>query len=407
MKAHLAYLITNRFLSAGKHPANERKATMEMKAHMNGLGGFARHVGRARHTLWLLASVAALLAMVLGVFAPAQPAVTEARLECSEHTLSVTLTPGATDTFNVVGTLCSQGPAAGKTVQLLLHGATYARYYWDFPYQTEHYSYVRSATERGYATFNLDRIGNGASDRPAGSLVDFNVNGFVVHQVVEALRAGEIGSQSFEKVIVVGHSMGSFTALNYAGSFPGEADGIILTGFLHDMNWPYVTAALQQVIYPATLDPKFYGQFPNYDYFTTVPGTRGIAFYYLPNTAPEVLAVDEDLKQTVSLGELNGLMIVYDPISFQIRGPVQVVVGQYDSLFCGNLVNCSNIAAVQTYEEGWFSASACVETAVINDAGHDLNLHLNANAAYSQMLSWADRNVGRTAGPAPQPCGTP
>jgi hypothetical protein len=100
-------------------------------------------------------------------------------------------------------------------------------------------------------------------------------------------------------------------------------------------------------------------------------------------------------------------MIVYDPISFQIRGPVQVVVGQYDSLFCGNLVNCSNNAAVQTYEEGWFSASACVETAVINDAGHDLNLHLNANAAYSQMLSWADRNVGRTAGPAPQPCGTP
>lgn len=26
-------------------------------------------------------------------------------------------------------------------------------------------------------------------------------------------------------------------------------------------------------------------------------------------------------------------------------------------------------------------------TAVINDAGRDLNLHLNANAAYSQMLA--------------------
>jgi len=234
----LAYLITNRFLSAGKHPANERKATMEMKAHMNGLGGLARHFSRARHTLWLLASVAALLAMVLGAFAPAQPAAAEARLECSEHTLSVTLTPGATDTFNVVGTLCSQGPAAGKTVQLLLHGATYARYYWDLPYQAEHYSYVHAATKRGYATFNLDRIGNGASDHPDGNLVYIVANGFVVHQVVEALRAGEIASQSFEKVIVVGHSMGSFSAANYAGSFPGEADGIILTGFLHDMNWP-------------------------------------------------------------------------------------------------------------------------------------------------------------------------
>ena len=380
---------------------------MDMKAHMYGMSGFARHAGRARHTLWPLASVTAVLAMVLLAFAPAQPAAAEARLECSEHTLSVTLTPGATDTYNVVGTLCSRGPAAGKTIQLLLHGATYARYYWDLPYQTEHYSYVRSAAKRGYATFNLDRIGNGASDRPAGNLVTFNVNGFVVHQVVQALRAGQIGSQSFAKVIVVGHSMGSFTALNYAGNFPGEADGIILTGFVHDMNWPYVQAALPQVMYPATFDPKFAGQFPNFDYITTVPGTRGMAFYYLPNTDPGVLAVDEDLKQTVTVGELDGLLIVYDPISFQIRGPVQVVVGQYDSLFCGNLVNCSDKAAVQTYEEGWFGASACVETAVIGDSGHDLNLQLNANAAYSKMLSWADRNVGRTAGPAPQPCGTP
>ncbi len=37
---------------------------MEMKAHMNGLVGFARHVGRARHTLWQLASVAAVLTTV-------------------------------------------------------------------------------------------------------------------------------------------------------------------------------------------------------------------------------------------------------------------------------------------------------------------------------------------------------
>ena len=380
---------------------------METKAHVNRLGRLAQRAGYARHPLWLLASVAAVLAMIPWAMVPAQPAAAEAPLQCSEHTLDVTLAPGAFDTYHVAGTLCSKGPAAGKTVQLLLHGATYARYYWDFPYQTEHYSYVRAAAKRGYAIFNLDRIGNGASDRPPGDLVDFTVNGFVVHQVVEALRAGEVGSTSFEKVIVVGHSMGSFTALNYVGNFPGEADGLILTGFLNDMNWPYVQAALPQVMYPATFDPKFAGQFPNFDYITSVPGTRGMAFYYLPNTDPGVLAVDEDLKQTVAVGELNGLLIVYDPISFQITGPVQVVVGQYDSLFCGNLVNCSDKGAVQTYEEGWFGASACVETAVIDDAGHDLNLHHNAHAAYAKMLAWADRYVGRTAGTPREPCGTP
>ncbi len=413
---------------------------MEGKAHMYWLGGLARRLRHAQRGLWLLASVAvlpatliskisrktyqgektmirnanlslvalAMLALVLGTTATARPAAAEAMLECSDHALSVTLAPGETDTFQVIGTLCSQGPAAGKTVQLLLHGSTYARYYWDFPYQTEHYSYVRSATQRGYATFNLDRIGNGASDHPDGNLVDIDANAFVVHQVVEALRAGEVASQSFEKVIVVGHSMGSFTTINYAGSFPGEADGIILTGFLHDANFDFINSVLLPALYPATFDPKFAGQFPNFDYFTTVPGARGGAFYHQPNVDPEVLALDESLKQTTTIGELNtGPAMIFDPISFQIQGPVQIVIGELDFIFCGNLVNCSDQAAVQNYEEGFYSASACVETAVINAAGHNLNLQTNADAAYAQMLSWADRNVGPTAGAPPQPCGTP
>jgi pimeloyl-ACP methyl ester carboxylesterase len=381
---------------------------MGMKAHMNGLGGSAGHLSRARHTLWLLVSVAAVLAMLLGALAPAQPAAAEAKLECSDYTLDVTLSSLATDTYQVIGTLCSQGPAAGKTVQLLLHGSTYARYYWDFPYQAEHYSYVRAATKRGYATFNLDRIGNGASDHPASDLVDIYANAFVVHQVVEALRAGEVASQSFEKIIVVGHSMGSMTTINYAGSFPGEADGIILTGILHDINWPWASSHLLATLYPAMLDPKFAGQSLDPGYFTTWPDKRGYAFYYLANADPKVIALDESLKQTTTIGELNtGPGMCFDPISFQIEGPVLVVIGEYDYLFCGNLVNCSDKAAVQNYEEAFYSAQACVETAVINDAGHVLNLQLNADAAYSQMLAWADRNVGRTADAVPQPCGAP
>src|SRR5689334_22866807 len=92
----------------------------------------------------------AMLAMLLGTTTTAQVAAAEA-LQCSEQALRVTLAPGQANTFRVIGTLCSQGPAAGKTVQLLLHGSTYARYYWDFPYEPQHYSYVRAATKDGYA----------------------------------------------------------------------------------------------------------------------------------------------------------------------------------------------------------------------------------------------------------------
>jgi pimeloyl-ACP methyl ester carboxylesterase len=209
--------------------------------------------------------------------------------------------------------------------------ATYSRYYWDFPYQPEHYSYVRVATRRGYATFNLDRVGNGASDHPVSTLVDIDANAFVVHQVVQALRAGEVASQSFEKVIVVGHSLGSMTTIDYAGTYPGEADGIILTGVVHDINWAWATEHFLTKFWPATLDAKFYGQFgEDYGYLTTLPGTRSGAFYYLPNTDPEVVALDESLKQTTTVAEFT-------------TGPLML----------------------------------------------------------------ADRHIGRTAGPAPEPCATP
>ena len=84
--------------------------------------------------------VLAVLAMVVAALPTARPRAAGNALECSEQRLTVRLTPESTENYQVQGTLCSQGPAAGKTVQLLLHGATFARYYWDFPFQPEHYS---------------------------------------------------------------------------------------------------------------------------------------------------------------------------------------------------------------------------------------------------------------------------
>ncbi len=98
--------------------------------------------------------------------------------------------------------------------------------------------------------------------------------------------------------------------------------------------------------------------------------------------------------------------MVLDRRSLQIEGPVQVVLGEFDPLFCGNLVNCSDPAAVQAYEARFYSTAACVETTVINDGGHNLNLQTNAQAAYAPMLAWADRHVGSTAYSKPLPCGT-
>lgn len=344
----------------------------------------------------------ALLPIALLASAPPADA---AGVACSDHVFEVTLAPGETETFEVVGTLCSRRPEAGRTVQVLLHGATYDGTYWDFPHQPQHYSYVRAAAGRGYATFNLDRIGNGRSDHPAGERVDIESNAFVVHQVIAALRAGEVGGAAFDKVMVVGHSMGSFVALVHAATFPADVDGLVLTGFLHDVNFDFVDEVLLPSIYPARLDPKFAGRFSGDDYLTSVPGSRGETFYYAPTADPAVIELDEALKETATVAEFGtGPAVVFDPISFDVEGPVLVILGEFDFIFCGNQVDCSDRAAVESYERGFYGAAACVDVEVVGASGHVLNLQRNAHSAYARMLGWADRRVGRGPGPAPDPC---
>jgi hypothetical protein len=83
---------------------------------------------KIKHVLLLTPTALVVLAIVLGITTTARVAAAEATLLCSDHALRVTLAPGETDTLQVIGTLCAQGPAAPKTVQLLLHGSTLARY---------------------------------------------------------------------------------------------------------------------------------------------------------------------------------------------------------------------------------------------------------------------------------------
>ena len=115
------------------------------------------------------AIVTTLLAMVAvapaGARAGGPPALT-----CSAYTLPVAITDPGPANQTMWGQLCYRGSREPATVQLLMHGASYNHLYWDFPYGNGYYSYVDAATIAGYATFDIDRIGDGnSSTRPAAS----------------------------------------------------------------------------------------------------------------------------------------------------------------------------------------------------------------------------------------------
>jgi hypothetical protein len=109
-----------------------------------------------------------------------------AQLTCSDHTLAVRIAdPGPADQA-MWGQLCYRGSREPATVQLLVHGATYNHLYWNFPYENGYYSYADAATAAGYATFDIDRIGDGNSSHPPSTDLDLNAGAVALHDAVTA-----------------------------------------------------------------------------------------------------------------------------------------------------------------------------------------------------------------------------
>ncbi len=325
-------------------------------------------------------------------------------LRCEQVSFPVSLAAGQPADSTIVGWLCARGAIEGRTIQVLLHGGTYDHNYWDFPLMPEQYSYVRAATSAGYVTLNLDRLGSGLSSHPNPDDLTLHVNAFAVHQIVAALRGGHVNVRGFgpvrgKRVMLVGHSLGSYISAIEASTY-NDVDGVILSGYSHTAG-PGIQV-IEASVYPAAFDPKFAGLSLPFDYLTTLPGTRGTAFYDVAFADPAIIAEDEQLKETVAVGELVDLFPSY-PASLGIQVPALVAVGDFDSIDC-NPPSCSASATLAN-EAANFGPAACVRVVDIPFSGHDLNLHRDAPLWFGAANLWSDLHVGPFSDlPAPEPC---
>ncbi|MBN2530754.1 MAG: alpha/beta hydrolase [Deltaproteobacteria bacterium] len=366
---------------------------------------------------------------------------------CSDHTIAVTL-PSVGIDATIAGTLCWRGPLnSTRTVQILLHGGTYDRHYWEDAGQPWRYRYGSIATAAGFATFSMDRLGTGLSSHPPGDLVTPRANADAVYGVIEALKGGDIEDVHFERVMLVAHSLGSVVAVEVASdpaSYPNAVDGIILTGFLHAVNITGFTALYEsQQLGPNDAYPgdSVYGIS---SYFTSLDGweNRLDAFYLdkvnelgWPTVDYDVVMRDEAVKSTGTTGEaavLGNPAVLFNPEStideivgaimegeffssksLGISVPVLVVMGQRDAAFCNVptlptdpfAADCSSAEALMAHEAPFYSPAACLQAVAIANAAHCLNLHTNVLVTDAAMLTWASLYVGANAGrPAPIAC---
>jgi pimeloyl-ACP methyl ester carboxylesterase len=243
----------------------------------------------------------------------------------------------------------------------------------------------------GYATMTVDRLGTGDSSKPLSTEVTAEVQALAVHEVIQALRAGQVGGQSFARVVIGAHSLGSAITVYEAATYH-DVDAVLLTGISHSLNAANIALFLAKTV-PAPLDPKFAGSTLGVGYLTTDPGTREEEFDAPDNPDPGVVATDEETKDVFSLTEAPDTVAeVLLPLSISINVPVLLVNGQDDPLFCGQLPasgdDCSTAATLAASEAPYFSAAAHLQTYVLPGSGHDVNLAPNTQLYQQMVLNW-------------------
>ncbi|MGH7896752.1 MAG: alpha/beta hydrolase [Candidatus Binatia bacterium] len=358
----------------------------------------SRETSSGWRRVWLTVALSLLAARP----APAEPVPQSAEdTSCQRYDVAVHLFPGEAATHHVAGWLCARAPYAGQTIVLASPTGLSTHAYWDWPVDKDAYSFVRHATAAGYAVFNYDRIGTGESERPAALLVNLYSEAFLLHELVGQLRAGAVGGVPFGKVVLLGNSLGSLISIFEAELFH-DVDGLINTGAFVGPS-PVGLAELFASFYPAQLDPKFAGD-PNIPlgYATTMPGSRA-QFFHLPAAEPATLALDEQLKDTATVGEATTFPI-WIPFTRLVNVPVLSVMGDHDGLFC--LTECEPGGIEATKERLFWSAETCLEIQILPDTGHFVQLHRSAAASFATLVpDWLGRRVGvDDQQPATQPC---
>jgi pimeloyl-ACP methyl ester carboxylesterase len=276
-----------------------------------------------------------------------------------------------------------------KTVQLLTHGATLDHNYWDI---APGYSYVDEASEAGYATVSYDQLGVGKSDHPDPiQVVQATAQVAVIHELVRLLRSAKLGGYRFDKVVGVGHSAGSTLTQGITTQYPKDFDAVILSGTSTSASSvPLTVAAFNFINANADPAPQFKHLPPG---FLTQQSAAGIqfAFYRYPNFDEEVFRKQVAHKQTNTLGVLFTLGSIVAP-STEFTGPVDIVNGENDLVFCGG--NClyptdQNIATLSIF---YPVASSGSQTFMAAGAGHAIAAHKSGPDSFKHMIQFLKIN---------------
>jgi pimeloyl-ACP methyl ester carboxylesterase len=331
--------------------------------------------------------MAFLVVLLLLAVLPAPTGANTAEAVTCRDVVTPISVPGAAP-GSIYGRYCRTEVVNPNPLQILVPGVTYTHLYWDLPGFDGRYSYSRFMNRHGYDTLAIDRLGIGRSTRPTLAVhVDAYSNADALHQVVDSVRTNGLAGRHYEKIVLTGHSYGTFTSDLTAATY-GGVDGIIGTGWLQQPT-PLGVIAVLSSFHPAAMDPKFRGTIMDPDYATTRPGVRGF-FYEAGQTDPAVIAADEATKDTASSAEMTYLIPANTKMTTRIGVPTLRIIGERDRVIC-NPDPCTQRWLDET-APALFPSGA--EAYAQPGAGHNIALERGNTGGFEAALSWLHRRFG-------------
>lgn len=303
-------------------------------------------------------------------------------------------------TYNITATYCqstaSNATNSTKPLQILIHGIGFDKGYWDFTNATSYTTPMRAA---GYDTLAIDRLGCGFSSKPDGRLqVQTATHVEIVRQITMAAKNGSLPSvnKTYARTVHVGHSYGSIITNGLVGKYPNATDGIVLTGYSVNSTWvPQTFSAFSPRIAAVDVPSRFNTSTSrlNNTYLTWADiYNNQLAFFY-GGYNQSVLQLDEQRKQPVTYGEIITLGQGSVPSNF--TGPVQVVTGADDFIFCGGdclATNGTNLTSIPAQVTALFPAASNFSTYLPANTGHAVQLHNSNMNATLEILSFLKAN---------------
>ncbi|KAL4938487.1 hypothetical protein BDV06DRAFT_225967 [Aspergillus oleicola] len=292
--------------------------------------------------------------------------------------------------FTISAQLCVPEDSKKKGIlQIATHGFGFDKRYWDPSIQTEKYSYVDAALNAGYSILTYDRLGVGSSDKPdAYNTVQVPVEVEILKELTLLARSGSL-NHTFDKIVLVGHSLGSGLTLGVLSSYPTLANGAVSTGLIPSDLFGTAGQRGFGLEFAAQSDP---GRFGERSSGYLVQGTLGAMqqiFFKKGYFDEELLEYAESIKETGTVGEFVSLATALGSPAEGYRGPLLFALGEYDFAVCQG--NCTGAYDLEALRNETFATAKNVDVHIQPGSGHALTMHINATGHYQAIFDYLNK----------------